>query len=234
MNIERFINGLESEFYAWGSLTGYPRDPLRYIKVLDSLQGMTTPSTMHMINFAVQCLDAGEVYLEAGTWRGATFIGALLGNDAQGYAIDNDTMNEHDRDDTRLSSVVWRENVERWGVGDRAHYIDGTIPEVWTRKNLTGGKKVGAYLFDGDKATPDAAYEGLKGVVPYLARQALILVDDANTPQIRQAVYMFCHYHADKAVKLHDMPTPMNCWPSFWNGIMTIGWGVALHVGEEK
>ena len=76
----------------WGNPNTYPRDPLPYVEILERVQGMTTPATMLMLNRAVSCLDVGECYLEVGTWRGATLIGARLGNDARGYAIDNDTM----------------------------------------------------------------------------------------------------------------------------------------------
>src|SRR5689334_22420166 len=98
MNLEHFLNTLPDEYYAWSAMSAYPRDPLRYVEVLDHVQGMTTPSTMHLLNYACQHLAPGEVYLETGTWRGATFIGALLDNAARGFAIDDHSMDIHDKD----------------------------------------------------------------------------------------------------------------------------------------
>lgn len=226
MNIKRFIDGLPGEYYAWSALNAYPRNPLPYIEVLDSVQGMTTPSMMHLLNFAVQCMDEDECYLEVGTWRGATFIGALLNNTALGYAVDNDAMDDHD-EDGRLSREVWAENVSRFGIAERATYIEANVPGVWRYDALTDGHPVGVYLFDGDKATTEAAYAGLVGVTRFLAPRSLILIDDSNTPQIRQASYTFRHQHRE-ALLIMDLPTPANCWPSFWNGVQVIAWGVEL------
>lgn len=218
MHTDHFANTIAAEFFRWGNPNTYPRDPLPYIQVLDTVQAMTTPATMHMLNRAVDCLEDGECYLEVGTWRGATIIGALLGGRAAGYAIDNDTMDEHDGD-ARPSADVWAENIAAFGV--QAQYIDGSVPEVFARITLP---PVGVYLFDGDKSTRDAAYAGLVGAVPHLAPHALIFVDDANEATIRQAVHLFQIKHFPHVMVLLDIPTPGNCWASFWNGLMILKW----------
>ncbi len=220
MNIRAWAKKLDKEFYGWGGVNAYPRVPLPYIEVLDSVQGMTTPSTMHLLNLAVQHMAPNECYLEVGTWRGATLIGTLLGNDAYGVAIDNDTMDEHDGDE-RSSMGVWLENVSTFDVGLRTTYVDGSVPEVWEWIDLP---PVGAYLFDGDKSTEDAAYAGLFGAIPFLADEALIFVDDANEITIRMAVHRLELAYPKNVVKVMDIPTPGNCWPCFWNGIMALAW----------
>jgi hypothetical protein len=184
---------------------------------------MTTPSTMHLLNLAVRHLAADECYLEVGTWRGATLIGALLGNEALGMAIDNDTMDEHDGDG-RSSQAVWRENVELFGMHGRVRYVDNAVPAAWETLHEVLGVPVGVYLFDGDKSTEEAAYAGLEGVIPFLASEALIFVDDANEITIRKAVHKLCTAHSHHAIKLLDISLPGNCWPCFWNGIIAIGW----------
>jgi hypothetical protein len=220
MDIRKFAELLPASYHAWGGVNSYPRDPRRYIDVLDKVQAMTTPSNMHLLNMGVQQLGQGECYLEVGTWRGSTLIGALLGNQAEGYAIDNDTMNEHDGD-IRSSQTVWRENMARFGLSTRTHYIDASVPAVW---DVLDVPPVGVYLFDGDKSSEEAAYAGLWGVVPYLADEALIIVDDANEINIRRAVWRFEKEHFGHAVKFLDIPTPGNCWPCFWNGVLAIAW----------
>ena len=223
MNIRTWAATLEHEFYVWGGVNAYPREPDRYCVVLDSVQGMTTPSTMHLLNLAVQFMAPNECYLEVGTWRGATLIGALLGNDAYGVAIDDDSMNEHDEDD-RSSQDVWRENTRQHMVWRRATYINGSVPAIFERVDLTGNNPVGVYFFDGEKTTEGAAYAGLAGAVPFLADEALIFVDDANELTIRLAVHKLERAYPDQVVKILDIPTPGNCWPCFWNGIMALAW----------
>lgn len=221
VNILQWANRLNDEFYGWGSVNAYPVVPKPYIDVLKSVQGMTTPSTMHLINLAVQHLGPNECYLEVGTWRGATLIGALLGNDAQGYAIDNDAMTEHNEDE-RSSRDVWLENIYQCGVAGRAHYVNDSVPHVWSM--FAPDISIGVYLFDGDKSTAEAALAGLDGVIPFLADEALIFVDDANEITIRGAVHSFERAYPNNLVKILDIPTPGNCWPCFWNGIMALAY----------
>jgi predicted O-methyltransferase YrrM len=222
MNIDAFLGKLPTAFAMWQTVFAYPRDARRYSAVLDDVQAMTTPSVMHLLNVAVSCMGAGECYLEAGTWRGATFIGAMLDQDAHGYAIDDDSMDNHDKD-ARRSADVWQENVERFGVAPRAHYINGRIPEVYAGLTLP---PIGVYFFDGDKATPEAAWEGIAGALPLLAKRALIILDDANELQVRLASLELQRRHPHNATLLMDAPTPSNCWPGFWNGFHMLAWVV--------
>lgn len=223
MNIRAWAERIPHEFFQWGSVNAYPRNAERYCAVLDTVQGMTTPSTMHLLNLAVQELAPDECYLEVGTWRGATLIGALIGNDdIVGVAIDDDSMNDHDGDE-RKSYFVWEENIHRFDMTERAEYVNGSVPAVWSQLTLNREHEpVGVYLFDGDKSTEDAAYEGLVGVLPFLADEALIFVDDANEITIRLAAHKLERAYPDQVTKILDIPTPGNCWPCFWNGIMVL------------
>lgn len=221
MDIRKWAGMLKDEFYSWGNVNPAPWDLYRYKDVHLNVQGMTTPSNMHLLNLAVRCMEPNECYLEVGTWRGKTLIGALLGNDGEGVAIDNDSMDEHDGD-TRSSQDVWRENVAAFGMTRRTQYVDASVPAVWETMRLR--KRAGVYLFDGDKSTADAAYEGLAGVIPFLADEALIFVDDANELNIRMAVDRVCKQHRDNLHTLADIPTPGNCWPMLWNGVMILAW----------
>jgi protein O-GlcNAc transferase len=229
MNIRAWAHALPNEFWKWGTFSAVPYELRRYADVLDTVQGMTTPSTMHLLNVACQHLAPGECYLEVGTWRGATLIGALLGNSAYGVAVDDDSMDEHDGDD-RSSYEVWLENTWQFGMKDRAAYVNGSVPEVFIHQDFKAlmleptRVPVGVYLFDGDKSTPEAAYAGLIGVLPFLADEALIVVDDANEMNIRLAVAELERASQGHALKVLDIPTPGNCWPMWWNGVMALAW----------
>ena len=221
MDIRKWATLIPNEFYVWGGVNATPWELHRYRSIIETVQGMSTPSNMHLLNLAVRCLAPNECYLEVGTWRGRTLIGALLGNDAYGIAIDDDSMDDHDGDE-RSSWSVWEENVKAFGMQHRTLYIDGTMPGILEGRTLP--YPIGVYLFDGDKETEEAAFAGLEGVIPFLADEALIFVDDANVLEIRQAVHKFELAHPTQLLKFLDIPTPGNCWPMFWNGILAIAW----------
>ena len=223
MNIRAWAATLEHEFCEWGSVNAYPWDARLYKLVKKTVQGMTTPSTMHLLNLAVQHLAPDECYLEVGTWRGATLIGALLGNEAQGVAIDDDSMDEHDGDE-RSSQEVWMINTDQFGMADRTRYLNASVPAAWESLKAELWHDVGVYFFDGDKSTENTAYAGLAGVIPFLADEALIFVDDANEITVRLAAHKLERAYPDQAVKILDIPTPGNCWPCFWNGVMVLAW----------
>ena len=109
----------------------------------------------------------------------------------------------------------------RFGVD--ATYIDGSVPEVWSRPYLAmGNRPVGVYFFDGDKSTPEAAYDGLAGVLPFLADEALILIDDANEMNIALAAAKLERENPKQLMRLLWLPTPGNCWTCFWDGVMAL------------
>ena len=221
MNIPGFCSALGNRYWLWGTLGAAPRNYDHYAEVIETVRPMSSAANLALLDCAVAHLDPGECYLEVGTWRGGTLIGAMRDNpNAHGYAIDNEAMTEHNHDD-RASRDVWAENVARFGVADRVTYIDGTTPEVWGRLDIP---PVGVFLFDGDKASDIAAWDGIAGVVPHLASQALIILDDANSVAVRYAAWRFCREHAGRAFVVLDIPTPCNGYHSFWNGVLVIGW----------
>ena len=235
MDLNAFLTQIKREFYpVVGGITSYPRDPYRYVKVLDTVPAMTSPNVMHILNCAVQNMGDGEIYLEVGAWRGGTFIGALLNTDRHGIAIDDDSMIGLDNNhiDDRRNSDVWRENVAAFGLTEQATFVNGRVPEVWEEPNLTNDQRIGVYFFDGDKTNVDTVIAGLAGVVPYLAPQALIVLDDANMPEIRIAAHAFMSAYHDRTITVLDFPSPSNTWiAGAWNGLRGIGWGVWLGGG---
>jgi hypothetical protein len=51
---------------------------------------MATENKLMTLNFAASLLGPNEVHLEAGSWKGLSIIGAMMGNDDRHfYAIDD-------------------------------------------------------------------------------------------------------------------------------------------------
>lgn len=221
MDVGQWVNRLESEFYVWGGFNAVPWNIRDYKPIIEHVQGMSTPSNMHLLNLAVQCLGENECYLEVGTWRGRTLIGALLNNEAHGIAIDDDSMDTHDGDE-RLSEDVWRENVARFEMTERTQYVNGSVPAVWEGMQLE--YPAGVYLFDGDKSTPEAAYIGIESALPFLAGEALIFVDDANELNITLACTRLERNYPQHIARIMWLPTPGNTWPMWWNGVIALLW----------
>ena len=216
MKLHEFYKRLPSQFYAWGSLAPQPRNLATHLKVLDVVQAMTAPGMMEVLALGTFLLEPGECYLEIGTWHGATVLAAMRSTDtARGWAVDDASMTDHDHGDDPRER--WHAHMATFGVAERATYVAGTWPLPLDIP------PVGVFFFDGDKSTSDVALAGLEGAVSLLADRALIVLDDANTGQIRTAAHQFCKRHPEAWVFV-DLPTPGNCFPTFWDGVICIGW----------
>jgi hypothetical protein len=221
VNLSAFLTELPERYYAWGSLAPQPLMLARYALILQHVRAMTAPAMMELLSCAVSHLDPGECYMEVGTWHGGTLIGALFGNThATGYAIDDESMTGHDADGVSVAAQ-WRENVARFGLDTRAHYISGHAPACYATLAVP---PVGVFLYDGAKSNAEEAYEGIAGMLPHLAESALIVLDDANTPQIRVAAWELCRRHPERCAVVLDIPTPSNAYPTFWDGVVALAW----------
>src|SRR5262245_39393215 len=113
MNVDMFLSELRLQYARWGSSSIQPiRDQFR--NLLETVQGMTTANVLQLLNLAVQCLQHNEVYLEVGSYLGATLIGAALGNHRQCIGVDNfSQFNETGRNKETLL-----ENIMKWRCGN--------------------------------------------------------------------------------------------------------------------
>jgi hypothetical protein len=84
MRFEEFIRRCRTE---WPEFTDHKsleksRNPTgrELAGVLDNVPGMATENKLKLLNLAVAALEPDEVYVEVGCYKGATLVGAALGN----------------------------------------------------------------------------------------------------------------------------------------------------------
>ena len=104
---------------------------------------------------------------------------------------------------------------------DRAHSPNHVFHEADFRHYLGKMHKapLGVYLFDGPHTYEDQL-DGLKLAEPYFAKGCVVLVDDTNWPQVRNANLDFIKNSAFEYRMLLDVQTPRTGHPTFWNGVM--------------
>jgi len=134
------------------------------------LGGWCIPPTMTLLNFIVSnCLEGGEEYLEIGSYCGRRIVAALWNNNQKAHVIEPFDLFLPDGKDIESA---WHKNTDAFEVADRitlhkANYIDfdDKLPPI------------GFLYYDGNH---DAGYtyHALKQFEPYLADDAIIMVDD--------------------------------------------------------
>ncbi len=172
--------------------------------ICDDIDGMCNIETLAMINFALtHCMDEQEKYLEVGTWKGRTVVAALQQNDKNAIVIDPLTYDD--------SSVVFYENVKKYGLSDRVTMHQN----FWENCKLDESfANIGVYFYDGDHGD-NASYCGLQGFLPHLSDQAILIVDDLKMAPVKADMDRWIKDYADHIAFYHET--------NFWMGQAVIG-----------
>jgi predicted O-linked N-acetylglucosamine transferase (SPINDLY family) len=221
MDYQDFIEHLPGLYENWGQDSVQPKSN-QFHRVLEQVQGMTTANVMQLLNFAVERMEPGEVYCEVGCFQGATLIGALLNHPEQmAYAVDN--FYEFDLSGDNLEKLKY--NLAKFALEEKIFFCNQDFEDFFfTLRDLSIKDKIGVYFYDGAHDYRSQML-GLLLVIPFLAEQALIIVDDSNLSAVQQANWDFIATHPQCKLLL-DLPTARNGDCTFWNGIQVLSWDI--------
>lgn len=134
------------------------------------VQGMMSLKKQRLLNKAFALLEPNEAYLEVGTYQGKSLLSAMLHNDRRPvYACDN--FSQFDTN----SLAITRSNLSRYGLFDSVVFYDCDFLTIYDQKHLP--TPLGLYFYDGAH-DDQSQYLGIKQVEPFLADEAIVLVDD--------------------------------------------------------
>lgn len=219
MDYQRFITELPQLYDNWGQDSIHPKSQ-QFQTALDKIEGMTTANVTQLLNFAVECLEPGEVYCEVGCFRGATLVGALLNHPTcMAYAVDN--FSEFDPTGENQQKLM--QNLADFNLEEQVFFCNQDFEAFFADlRELQSSDRIGVYLYDGAHDYRSQLM-GLLLAKPFLAERALIIVDDSNWDGVQQANWDFIAAHPQCDLLL-DLPTPINGHASFWNGIQILSW----------
>jgi predicted O-methyltransferase YrrM len=191
-----------------------PRDP-RFAEVLDAVPGLAEPNNLALLNLAARHVSAGESYAEAGTFRGTSLISVLLGNDdLDAVAIDNFSF----RDGTRAQLD---RNLARFDLAKRPTVVEGDVFDV-LRGDALVGKRIGVWYYDAGHEY-EQQLDGLRLIEPYLADEALLIVDDSDWERVDRAIadYLASQPRAQEVLRLDGDDRGAKGW---WKGVSVLRW----------
>ncbi|HEX5249259.1 MAG TPA: class I SAM-dependent methyltransferase [Gaiellales bacterium] len=210
MDVEGFLRALPAAF------ADFPRSevPLdRSLRaVLDAVDGLSEENNLALIGLAAGHLEAGEAYVEAGTYRGRSLIAAALAGEAECVGIDNFSFDDSD-------PAALQANLERFGVAGGTRILDGDAAVVLGASELP---PVGVFFYDADHST-EATRAAFEAVIPHLAGHALIAADNADWPKVRAAIDAFVDAHAEAELALR-IAGRADGQPWWWDGMDIIAW----------
>jgi len=221
MDYRKFLDELPNLYENWGQDSVIPKSS-RFKQVLEQVKGMTNTNVMQLLNFAVECMETNEIYCQVGTFQGATLIGAMLDNPERiAYAIDN--FSQFDVFDTNADRL--RENLNKFELEEQVIFWNLDFEDFfWELRTLETQEKIGVYFYDGAHDYRSQLV-GLLLIRPFLAKQALIVVDDSNWIEVKQANWDFIAANPECRIEL-ELLTPPSGVSTFSNGLYVLSWDV--------
>ena len=170
---------------------------------------MSTFGVGAMINRGVAALKPGEAFVNVGVWNGFTFLSGVAHNpDITCVGVDNFSEFGGPRE-------AFLERFNRLKSPNHSFY-DMDYQEYF--KNVHKGK-IGFYIYDGGHKYADQL-KGLQIAEPYFSDNCIILVDDTNWEEPREATYDFIKQSQNKYKVLLDKKTARNGHLTYHNGII--------------
>jgi protein O-GlcNAc transferase len=219
VDVERFVVELPALF------EDFPRSPhprgRRFDDVIAGVPNLAEENVLALLNLAASLLAPDESYVEVGTYYGASLIGAMRGNEGDFVAIDRFEFGPLEVKGVQLpaaSRAGLEATLRAFGAGDP------TILEGDAFKVLEGGalgdRRVGVYYYDGPHDY-DSQVRGLRAVEPWLADEALIIVDDLDWEDVGRAVRDYLEAE-NRAELLFDIPGEDRGHPQWWAGVAVV------------
>ena len=181
------------------------------------MSGMSGKKYRYFINNLIS-LIADPRYLEIGCWAGSTACSALYGNEVKVLCIDN--WSEFVDPKTINPSLNVKNPKKEFEINTKkviSEKIDFKFIESDFRKiNYNEVGKFNIYFFDGPHEIKDH-YDGIAIVQPSLDDIFILIIDDWNTPHVRQGTLEAINDLNIKIIsKIEIMTTQDNTMPKFF------------------
>ena len=221
MDIEAFQAALPALF--GGDLDAdHPLDR-RFRDLVADVPGMATENKLALLNLAAANLGPGEAYLEVGSFKGLSLIGAMLGNQGRRfYAIENFLEFNLDGQATKVELL---DNLACWVDPQQVQLLEGDCFDL-LRRSSPLREPVGVYFYDGAHGRLPH-YLALGVAERWLSDRALVVVDDASWPMVRRATDRYLATHPGYRL-LFDLPAEHEEDPRWWNGVRVYAFERAL------
>jgi hypothetical protein len=140
---------------------------------------MSGAGVIQILSKTCSFISENGCYLEVGTHRGCTLIGASLNNSTLFYGVDNFAGHNSPQECAPFNTIQegLDDAIKRLTNGNVSYFEVG-YQEFFEGRTNVNDKKIEVYLYDGDHGY-EQTYDGLKRAVPCLADDAIVFLDDS-------------------------------------------------------
>ena len=219
MDVDRFAAELP------GLFDDFPRSETprreRFDDVIDGIPNLATENVLALLNLAASCRGVDESYVEVGSFYGASLIGAMRGNTGDFVAIDRfsfDVPEVRGRPLPHASREGLEQSLARFGA-ESATVLEGDAFEL-IEGGALAGRRVGVYYWDGPHDY-EGQLRGMRAVEPWLAPEAMIVVDDYDWEAVARAThdYVAAEPAAELLMEIGGEAAGQVWW---WDGVAVV------------
>lgn len=181
----------------------------RLKELVRTVPRMSTYANAALIDKAVADMPAGTAFVNVGVWHGFSFLAGIAANpDRPCVAIDNFSQFGGPKAEFLGRFDALKSPLHAFHEMDYEDYFA-----------TTHRGPIGFYIYDGEHSYRNQL-RGLEAAEPFFADGCVVLVDDTNDPEPRQATLDFIARRSGRYKLLFDRTTAGNGHPTFWNGVM--------------
>jgi predicted O-methyltransferase YrrM len=189
-------------------------DLFPFVSLKNNVPTMSTPLFLATMNKLASCLENNEIYMEIGSYRGGSLIGALLNNNTHAICIENFSQFVDRGFSNNLDTLS--NNLMRFGVANR---IRLHVMDFHDYFKITDEPEIGLYYYDGEHNMQNTI-DALELALPYIVEHGIIVLDDTIVPEVTVAVNDFIGRHAEEIKIIFSVsPSDFN-HSEWWNGTL--------------
>lgn len=189
MRVEDFLAAVDQAFEG-DPRTSAPTDPV-FAELADRVNGYTSANELAVLNAAARVMPADECYLEVGSYKGRSMCAAVQGVEGKAFYVVENYLEFGMQG--REARAELEHNLRTHAAHADVRLIEGNCFSLLRRPGLLD-RPVGVYFYDGEH-TGLSHYLALGIIEPWLADEAVILVDDASYPMVRGAHEEYIRRH---------------------------------------
>lgn len=212
MNAARFLDELPRLFEDFPH-SEHPVDR-RFAPIVEQVENLARENNLALLNLAASCLGSDEAYVEIGVFHGASLIAAMLGNEDKKFVgIDSFGFRE-----ASLETV--HANLARHGLAPPEILVGDAFELV--PAGALEGVPIGVWYYDASHSY-EAQLDGLRIAEPWLARGALVIVDDTDWDDVTRAMDDYVA-EQPKARRVLTIDGQSRGAPQWWEGMQVLVW----------
>lgn len=182
-----------------------------FLKQMKIIEGMSTIANAWIINQIASNLEQNQNYVNIGCWKGFSLISGMINTKCSVYGVDNFSWKDAPRKE-------FYDNFNFHKTENKHFFYDGDYTEFlhqWDKQK----KYIDFYFFDGPHTYKDQ-YQSLELASNFFRNGTIILVDDTNWEEPREATKDFISKNESKYEILHDLKCNHARHPTYWNGLI--------------